>query len=443
MEQVLYCVLYSCLGLVLLVSIRKKNKRLSFVGSYSGFVFGMLIYYILIPIIAFININELSIRYIAVNTYILSKDIHFFIYALSLVLIAFVSLNVIYNITINKQNITHNIEIEIKKESIIKILSVIAYATCFIGGVSFIIFIASLGGIVNALKIADINRSFSSSLTDFVDYNYSLLIIPARLITVSPFLFFLLGSLRKKVFDRFFFVFSFLISISFFLFNAGRAPLIIFLLSFLYVILSRYFKKIWLKLVLVGVISLPLLDFLDSLFIYFGTNQWVSYKVDYLKYTYQLIHPFKNILNIPDITSEYGLNFGSDFITSFLNFIPGVNFPKSYENTSLFFSGGNWMVVGGVPNDPITFGYIQFGLAGVVMVFGFLGFLLARIDAVLRKLPNNNATKLICSILVTNMFILISSADLEAVLRGNVIVVILSFCLLSISKFVTPLRNKS
>ncbi len=285
------------------------------------------------------------------------------------------------------------------------------------------------------IKISELTRSFSTTLSEFGDYRFSLFSIPARLVTVTPFIFIFLIINRKRKMDKCIFTISFLLSILFYLFNAGRAPLLSFLLCFVYMCFRKMFKKAWVKIIFMGILFLPLLEVLDNIFFYLSYNQWIELKIDYLKYVYEFSMPHILAMNAHEITKIYGLRFGCDFITAFLNLIPGINFQISYEIPSLFLVGDNWKFLGGVPSDFLTFSYMQFSIIGVIFISSIMGCVYRKIDKSISLLSDNSSKDLITAIVTVYSFSLIGSADFEAVLRGGVILTIILLILLRILKY--------
>jgi len=406
------------------------------VGAYSGFVFGMLIYYSIVPIFLMLNIDMMSMRFSNVNQFIANKETFNYIFAAIVVIIGFVFFSIFYRLSIRKNFILgyKGVHWKFNEVKAKKALLFFSYLTLIVGGLSFLFLTISMGGIIQLLKVAEMNRSFAISLDNFT--NFPQLIIPSRLVTVSPFLFLLLllNKQNQKLRYLFFFWISFIMSILFFLFNAGRAPLITFLLCFIFIFIGKYTRKPWTVVIMCGIIALPILDISDSIFKYIASFEWEKTNIDYSNYLYQFMFPFKNILNLTEIVSTFGYRYGIDFITSFISLLPGVNIEASYENTSQYFAGMDWKVVGGTPNDPITFGYIQFNIIGVIAVFSIIGYIFGKIDKAILKLPTGKFKDLVSASVVTSAFLLVSSADLVAVLRGNVILILLSIIIIYSTK---------
>lgn len=435
MIKFLFIILYSLLAITFIFFINRNNKKMGHVGIYSGFVFGFFLYYSMIPILTLLNLKEITLNYLWIDKFITSKEPFYYFYSIILILLGFIFFHVFYNINFRKGTINKVTIKSFDSDKSIRSFKIIGYFSLVIGGGSLLVLIYALGGVSAALSIAEANRTFGNELSDFVDYRFSLFIVPARLITIAPFIFLYLAYIRKGMSDKLIFLISFILSIIYFLFYAGRAPLLFFLLCFLYIIIRYFTKRIWGKFILIGILLLPLLDILDSLFIYLNTKQWNDIEINYLKYINQFIGPFRNTLNVTDMAEIYGYRYGSDFITAFLNFIPGVSFPISYEVVSEYYSGSNWMYIGGTPSDIITFSYLQFGMFGVIFILSFMGYLFGRIDRALKLFKSNKIKYFLAAVLCVQAMGLVVSADVEAFLRGGVILIFISVViLLSVKK---------
>lgn len=412
-----YLVLFIFIGFRLIV----QNKKMGYVGVYSGFSFGMLVYYVVVPSLVIVNIERIVLENQLYLWFVKEKDTVYFIYSMVLTLFGFVFLNIGYNSTIGSRIHQHRFvdDSRFNQATVLKVFSGFGYFTFIVGGVSFALLLRAFGGVSAALRMAEINRSFATSLSHLVPGRMYLFYVPARLISVSPYLFAVLMFNRRKVSDKVVFVVSFILTIVFYLFNAGKAPLVIFFLSFLIVPAKQIMEKVWMKIVVSGLVMMPLLDVLDELFVFFATGKWEQFQINYPKYVIQFAFPYRNILNVLDMVAKSGLRLGGDFVTAFINFIPGVNFQRSYEQTSWFFYGDSWRVTGGVPNDAITFAYLQFGLLGVGVVFFVLGRIFSRVDEAVQRLPKGPTKDLVLGTLVLNSFFLVSSSDFEAFLRNN------------------------
>lgn len=415
--------------LLFLIKVMFIINKTDFSPAFSGITFGFLVYYFLVPVIIFAQHIDYKLLYPSLNEFIFNFSFSQFMFTYFIILSFYLLFLLIYifskknKIVLKKNNLLTSIYNE---DKLYKIINIIAFTTFIVGGISFTIFLIGLGGIGNALQIAELNRSFSRSLSEFMNYRLSLLILPSKLITVSPLLFFMLISKYKgnhKV-NIILFIISLFLSSIFFLFNAGRAPLIIFLLCFLYLFLKNIkVRYAWTLLIVLGSFSLPILDLLENIFNYLNNNIWEEININYLDYIYQFLHPYRNVLNMSEMHSHFGFRYGKDFITAFINFIPGINYSVSYENPSYFFHGELWKILGGIPNDIITFSYMQFGYFGVIFFPVIIGYFIARIDSVFIQIIESKSKYLLSAMISTSFYLLVASADFEPQLKGNIVLI--------------------
>lgn len=428
-------IIYILLGIIMLY-VYKKNK-FNKGASYNGIVFSMLLYYFVIPIILLIFADSFVIYENkcgmwcgdSINKYILNKKIWEFLYSALCIGVSFVLFCLTY------KKIKQGYKIEKNNENSIKLFKIFNYGTLIIGSICLIVFIISIGGITEMLKKAEYYRSFSNSLADDIGIA-AILIIPARLITVTPFLSLYLinndSENKKKYIISL--VFSMILSAFFYLYNAGRAPIILFGLSIFYIILRKYFKHPWTIIICLAIVGLPLLDVADSLFSSVMTGSKFKVSFNYVKYIYQFIYPFRNVLNMHNINSEFGYRFGIDYVTSFLDLLPKLSFPASYENTSLFINGANWKVLGGIPNDFVTFANLQLGIFGNCLFSIILGYISAIVDLKTSNLNEGYGKNLLSAVMTLYSFSLIISFDFCTFIRGNFILIIISLLIFTSSK---------
>lgn len=433
-DILLYCLLYIAIGIVFLVFLIKKSKEFS--PAYKGFMFGMLLYYIIIPIICLLNAEGLNIVELAKGKYCTNSIQRFIIdgenwkkiYSIFLLVITFISFQVSYKLAGRIKNKDFN------PEKIIRLVKVITYFTFVVGVISIIVIVFSFGGIGKALSNAEYLRAFDTNLEDIgMDASVGFFTFLAKLIIVSPFtLTYLInyGEESKRKRYKIMLAVAMILSIFYFLFNAGRAPLLLFIICFLYLIIHKKIKHAWIVIIILGICALPLLDVLDSLYYYFNTGVLNLKNVNYLKYVFQFAFPYKNTLIVTDLTNQYGLRFGIDFVTSFLDLLPKVAFDASYVNTSEFIAGTEWRTLGGIPNDFITFSYIQFSILGTIILPCIMGIILKRIDMKLSGFKENSSKYLFSAAISVHVFSLIPYADFVSFIRGNFILIALALIIL-------------
>ena len=438
MEQsniIILCFLYTIIGIFLFIKLLKKSNK--FCPAYKGFIFGVIVFYIIIPVIVLLNVEKLNqielsrgkYCFYTIQRFILRGQFWKFIYSILLVFICILSFEFIYNIA-RKIKVT-----EFNKEKTIKIMKEISFITTFIGGISLILFFYFFGGIKQALSYAEYLRAFDTQIEGLnINGIAGIFRILSKFVIVSPFLLIYIirndnGS-KSKLKYKIFLIFSIIMSVLYFLFNAGRSPILMFVICFIYYILHNKVKKPWLWILLVGVISLPILDILDSLFVFLNTKEFIIKDINYLKYIYQFMFPYRNTLIVTDLVEKYGLRYGMDFATALIDIFPKMSFQASYVNTSDFFIGRNWKMYGGIPNDFITFAYIQFSFVGIIVVSGITGMVLGLIDKKLDNFMEEKSKYLLSAVVSVYVFSIIPYADFVSILKSNFILVILAIIIL-------------
>lgn len=430
--------LYLFILITVIYLLNRQNKRLKFTGAYAGFIFGMLLYYLIVPIIFIIFEDRIrtstSWQFFQINNFIYSHGFSSWnaFYSIICIIIGFAFFNLAYHISfkrrvnIKNKNLVKNDLHFTENKILINIVSNAAITTFIIGSISFFIFIPAIGGIERMLSIAETLRQQNTAIIDFVNNRIAgLMIVPAALLPVSSLLFFYLILQRRKLFDILLFFISMLLSVLYLLFNAGRSPIIRFLIVFLYMLMSKKDKKAWRKIIFISIIALPILDFLDSIFVYFATNIWEVKEANFLLYLRQFSHPMQIQFNLSEIVDVYGYRFFKDFVTDILNLAPGINFELSYYNTSEFLRGWNWRTLGGTPNDVISYGYIQLGILGVAITLFLWGLIIGYIDRTLFKMPTSRSRDFIAVVVAVHVFSVVSAADIYPLIKYNPILIVL------------------
>lgn len=411
-----------CIGL--LVSFNRKNKSVCVI---SGVLFSFLLYYCIVPIVFYSTAQKSPSGYVL---YILKANSYYFISGIACCAMFLLVLGVTYRAYRYKRNSYYIID----DRKILRLSKKLCYICALIGGISFILYIRAFGGVVRMLAYSEYMRSFATSGESVLTHLQTILYIPSRLVTVVPFLV-LMGFNRKNFFSVSLFIVYFLLGFLFFLYDAGKIGIIIYLLSFFVPVLAMRTQHPWFYVVIAGMAFLPIIGFLDSLFHYVSMGEWESYSDNsVLSYLQQFSYPFSNVLNLDGIASVSGYRYGRDFITGVLNLIPGVNFDVSYEPTSYYYGGSTWGESGGTPNDAVTFGYLQLSILGVLLIGYLFGIIAARLDNALIRLENTFKNNVLKSSLILLFFIIFVNADVVGITRNQFTLTILSILVIISSK---------
>lgn len=426
-----FAVIYLVIGLLFLLYYYKKRKMYKDKFAYNGVFFGIILYYIVVPAVLMCNIQGFidyeATREIygdnSIYKYIYNAPSYYIIFSFILIVIFFIFFNLGYKIS-KKRDEYKVLEMNNNLEVLIKFF---IYFTFIIGIISLLLYSLAFGGIKQALEMAEYYRSFANEASATIGSN-SLLIITARLITVTPFLLaYYLEKYKKKEYSLYYILLysiSLIFSIIYYLLYAGRFPLICFLLAIFYVFIRNKIKKPWLLIICLGVVCLPLLDVFDTIFTSFSLSSLKNIKINYFQYIYQFIHPIRNVINVIPLTQNYGMNYFTDILLGMFDILPGITINASYIPTSEYFYGMNWKNIGGIPNDVITFAYYQLGIIAVIIISLGLGYVLQKIDFRLEKITNN-CKYYIGAYLSTICFGLVNNADTVSFVKSQFFLIIL------------------
>lgn len=402
-----------CIGvfMVFILLIMRKNKGMG--SMYNGILIGGLLYYGVVPLIMELNKKSVAVK----SNSFLYKDADEYAITYFMIMLFFF----VFFISNNGYTYKRNYRYAPNEIKFGKYLKGFGYFCLIFGGGSLILFFGFLGGLSSALSIAERARSFSTSLTDFMPYYASLLVIPARLVTVAPFCFWCLRYLEGRKY-RPHVVISFILSALFYLFNAGRAQILAMILCIVVpLMLNLKIRHAWRYIIIIGVLSLPLLDVLDQLFVYMQKGTFSLGTVNYLSYIKQFSYPINNVFHAFEIGDAYGYRFGQDFVTTILDFVPGLSFEPSYIPTSTFYGGETWRITGGTPNDLITLSILEFHIVGVIIVPWILGKISKFVDEFTRGCPDIRISRICSTMVAVYSFLMIQSADPSAVFRGFIL----------------------
>lgn len=439
-DTIILCFMYGIVLLFLILYFVKALKQKKYMPVHNGIISFFMLYYLIIPVLVFINIDKLNVMELRAGKYcsytfqrfIINGGWRNYLYSIFMISTAIASFIFFYQ---NKTKTNKKIKYCFNRVKTYSLVKWMMYVTFFIGMLSLILFFSSLGGIKNALSYAERMRNMSNSLVEEIG-KMALLKITARFITVVPILvlYLLDEDNHNNITYKIILVTSLIASTLFYLYNAGRTPIILFLLCFIYLLLYNKTNKVWLVIIITGVIALPLLDVLDQLFVFLNSGSFNMKQSNYLYYLYQFSPTYKNTLMLLDLNKTFGLRFGKDFVLAFLDLLPGLNFEPSYASLSLFVRGDNWKLLGGIPTDLIMFSHMQLSFLGVIICSGILGIIAQIIDYKLSFFKNERMKYFFGGVLTIYFFSMLSSADIASIIRGQLILLSLVFIIFKSSK---------
>lgn len=436
-------VMFLLFAVAMIVIVWRESSE-SYVGAICATKYTMAIYYGVIPALLLLtkgyyqaNLETWGFR--DLDTFIFQKSISSYLLAFLAIAISF------FAVTLSQKLISSYISRKryafvcdcdkIIVSSTNRAISIASYVTFFLGSISLIVVLVGIGGIMQALKIAETLRGFSANPAEFMSPIVALLRVPAKLILVSSMLFLyqLFGDCKHRRLLFFFFFTSIVFSILYLLLNAGRSTLVIYLFLLLYPFLRSKIKHLWLIVICLAIVGLPFIVILDDVFRSMATKEALQIKFDFSKYAEalrQFSHPIKVLLNVREIVAKYGLLLYKNVVTDVASLLPGVSFDQSFFNTSEFLRGSNWRLLGGIPNDMVSYGYINLRLFGVFLTSFTYGALGTWLDNSISDISNAKQRNLLGILVASSFFGLVINADLQATLQGDVYLMTLVLILL-------------
>ena len=432
MREIVLC---SILGLMLCYHaflLHQSNIRYG-VNSHSAVIFTLIVYVDIVPAVILMGAAddimdsyEIIIRIIRNCTWL-----DFIIAELAVFL--FTSMyELVYRSRNSKELIQTN---QFDADRMSECLRFFSWLTLVIGGVSFVLYIRAFGGISVLLSYAEYFRTFRTNNSDIISGAALRLVVPARMILVTPILLFTYIKSEKQMTGSnaivywSCFIISIFLATVFLLFNAGKTNLVIMVICFAMPVLSKKVRHPWTIALTAGFLMIPLIGVIDAIFAYITYGRWEEVSTSIGSYIGQFCYVFANLLNLEKMIGLHGARFGMDFITGPLSIIPGINFAPSYEVSSEAVFGANWNLIAGIPDDIITFGYLQFGFIGVLLVGWIMGVVTGKLDRLICQMNCESYGVIITSIIMSTYSYLIN-ADWSVLFKSQFQLTICMLCIL-------------
>lgn len=319
-------------------------------------------------------------------------------------------------------------------------ITLIADVSLLLGIISIITIIISSGGLASYLALGSSTRGIGKDSSLYISSSLLPLITLSNIIIIAPFLYkYLLAFSIKRSSLKIKFILSFVLSVIYLLYNQGRLPLILFFVPFVLDLKVAKKVKVW-GGILIVFLSIPLLNILSAVFIYFTYGYWSLESNISITQTLLLefTYPFSNFINKGNLVRIFGFRYGIDYIQWPLLLIPspilklvGIFKSDIYTigslNTSAYSSILNAKVQGGIPTDFFTFNYYQFGVFSLLLAIIFFAILLKRIDNKFVYLIGNSSLNIIilriCFLLVS----LVNNFDFSVIFRMRYDILILVY----------------
>ncbi|MCR3955123.1 MAG: oligosaccharide repeat unit polymerase [Gudongella sp.] len=307
------------------------------------------------------------------------------------------------------------------------------YIILAISTVVTLLFMISLGGLLNSIQYIQLIRSNNLSISGPL-----FLLLPLSIVTFVIFLSKQLMLKKMYSINLLWLALSLFNSLYYVIIFGGRLPLVLFVLIIpMYIIDKR--QKISIKNIsIIFIVGLIVLNYGENLFDHLSGNIYQTRSIlsNIPRNVTQFSFPYINTLKVHKFTYDTGeFRYFIDFISWIINYIPasisdaiglGQITPSYAVNTynHHMFDPTN-PTAGGVPTDIITFGYYQFALPGVIIISLAFGKILAIFD----KIFFHSKRDVLLSIIKIRVFQILSFypmyADIEAFMRRRIDVVVL------------------
>ncbi|MGL5067494.1 MAG: O-antigen polymerase [Sarcina sp.] len=429
---------------IIATSIRFRYRRVNNIDIFIMFSLTYSLYYNFIPIILkltewteYDSVTGRTLYYISEERFAEKTIIVILGYIIFIIFNRFIFER---NLIFNKKS---NYNLRVKKSY--KYIKCIGHITFLLGGISFFAIAISVGGISKLITLGENMRIYGQDLGTYIPRS----LLPFRtlmtIICTSTFIYYLVYSIKKSMINKILVVLSMTISILYLIFNSGRAPIFFFILPFILFYIYKKFKRPVLILCGLVIFLIPALLFMDRLFLYIGYGEWRGESVNYLNYfVEQFGFPYINILNSNEIVDIYNLRYGVDLFTWIINVVPvsilsvvGLwKVPVSSDLITGYYSSfSEGPMLGGIPADILTTGYMQYKFIGVLFIMALIGVVIGIIDSrVHRAYTCNLFNNIFIYRIVISFFNIVSNANLDAFIRGKLDLIIMIGIILIIFK---------
>lgn len=440
--EYIYILLINLFSIIFVVKAYKKHQ----VNIFTFFSLTFYIFYIFTPTIYLFT--RITTSYEVVFLIILNSFSN--IEVISGVLFAsiiLVLMNYLYNLLYRINNKIYLVDINTGIEANKKRLKKIYILTDFIFIIGFVcitLLIAETGSIQSYLSLGSLTRGIDKDPTMIIRSSYLMLVTLSTVILATPYLYLYLFLEKKKKIILIKFIIALFFAILFLLYNQGRAPLILFILPFIF--FNKRVQSLGLPyLTILMILSMGLLRYLDSIFNYITYGIWkVDDSESILKsFVTEFSYPFSNFMLKENFIEISGYRVFYDYViwpftlipNSFLELI-GIDKSKitsvSLINTDNYVVLSNMQSNGGIPVDILTFHYYQLGYLGLFIGLIITLFLILYLDKIFKFYKFDLMIKIIVLRISFSVISMINNADFSAIIRNrlDIIILIILLCLL-------------
>ncbi|MBS5927318.1 MAG: oligosaccharide repeat unit polymerase [Clostridium sp.] len=331
-----------------------------------------------------------------------------------------------------------------EKRVLYKKLSFIVDIIFLISLLSIVLIIIEVGSIKSYLALGTLTRGIDKMPTTVIRSSYLQLITLSTLILVPPYVYLYLYRINRKKITKIKFVISFVFAILFLLYNQGRAPIILFVIPFIFSN-KKISKKAIFKLLILFIFGLISLKYLDAIFKYLSYGNFVlDDGGNYIeKFLGEFSYPFTNFSIRSDLIEYSGYRYFYDYIVWPFTMIPssllkliGLNkeliISISSVNTNIYGSLVGILPTGGIPVDFLTFNYYQFGYISLFLSCFVVGVFLKKFDNIFRYFSDNLPIRIILYRISFSIINILNNSDISAIVRNRLDIMVLIFLLMYI-----------
>jgi len=363
------------------------------------------------------------------------------------IIVVYFSVNMIYSISNKTINKEYRVTYVYTLDKSMQIIYHWGFVLFFIGAISISLFFMELGGISNAIKFSDSLRGFGVEPEKYYGAAGALFRMLSFLILGSVYCFKVYSKQNKSVTVKILLWLSYFFSGIYLIFNAGRAPILFFLLPIILEFFYARNKNLFLLLILLFVGTVLFANLFDLLLLYISNFNFVYIKnhnrllENLVKVIQDLSYPYSNILIVDSMNDIFGFRFGRDYLIWIFDILPsrlfsviGISIPETITINSItsMFHYSLEPSKGGVPTDMITLGMRQLSIIGLILNTIIFSLLALYIDRLSKRTRKENF--LLVARINLLFFILIPNNDLTAIVRGSLYVILLFFILKKVSR---------
>ncbi len=309
---------------------------------------------------------------------------------------------------------------------------------------SILLLIREAGSLRNYLSLGALTRGLNKDTSVYIRSSYLKLVTASVIVLFTPYMYLFLYRLKKSKSLLIKLVISLIFAIIFLLYNQGRAPLIIFLLPFLFTFKNMRTKNIF-SLVLLMIFVLLSLDYINAFFKYlaygyFPTGNSSKYINTFLG---EFSYPFANFTLRHNLVKYVDYRLGYDYLIWPTSIIPNsllkiIGFDKDTiafiltMNTNAYSELLNLIPNGGIPVDFLTFHFYQFGYVSLLIASIIVGKLIKYFDRIFDFFRDEFVIRVVLYRLSFSMINILNNNDLSAIIRNRLDIVVIAIFIIYI-----------